>query len=57
MRRENRFEEIDKAALKVALLALRVCPHCRADLRPVAFCEGCWGCAECKETWYLERTA
>ena len=53
MRQDNRFEEIDRAALHNALLALRWCPHCRTDLRPVAFCEDVWVCELCAETWYL----
>lgn len=32
MRQDNRFESIDKAALRRALLNLGVCPRCRADL-------------------------
>lgn len=53
MRRDNRFEETDKAALNRALLGLRVCPHCRADLRPVAYYQDVWGCTKCRETWHL----
>ena len=48
------YEQVDKAALSKALVALRVCPRCRADLRPVAFTEDVWGCATCRETWYVE---
>ena len=47
------YEAIDKHALQDALLALRCCPWCRADLRPVAFYEDVWGCHTCKETWFL----
>jgi ribosomal protein L37AE/L43A len=48
------YEETDKSALKRALLALRTCPNCRADLQPVALLENVWGCHSCKETWHLE---
>ena len=47
------WEAVDKLALEDALLASLVCPRCRADLRPVAFCEDVWGCAPCRETWFL----
>lgn len=47
---DNRFEQIDKLALREALIALRVCPKCRGDLR-----HECWNgpsievvkCEEC----------
>ena len=29
------------------------CPHCRADLEPVAICDGVWGCATCRQTWFI----
>lgn len=29
------------------------CPHCREPLLPVAFLADVFGCAQCKETWYL----
>jgi hypothetical protein len=51
---DNRFEDIDKAALHNALLALHTCPHCRDDLQPVNFLFDVYGCAKCKETWYIE---
>lgn len=49
----NPWETADKIALEKAMLAMYVCPRCRNDLRPVAFCEDVWGCAQCRETWYL----
>lgn len=49
----SEYEEIDKQALQNALLALRTCPRCRDDLRPVAFLADTWGCAACRETWHL----
>ena len=49
----GRYEETDKAALYNALLALRTCPNCRGDLRPVALFEDVWGCKPCRETWYV----
>jgi len=52
---DDRFKDIDRAALKAALLQMHVCPHCRADLKPVAFCADVFGCAECKETWHVEN--
>ncbi len=48
------YEETDEAALRRALLALRICPRCRRDLRPVANALDVWGCESCKETWYLK---
>jgi hypothetical protein len=53
----NRWEDLDKAALNDALLALRTCPNCRGDLQPVAFFDSVWGCKPCKETWYLPEKA
>ena len=54
------YEAEDKAALRRALLALRTCPHCREDLRPVAFLADVWGCdgrgamrPHGAETWHL----
>jgi hypothetical protein len=35
MRQDYRFEDIDKAVLKQALIALRVCPDCRRDMMKV----------------------
>ena len=57
MKQDNRFEALDKAALHNALLALKTCPRCRADLRPVALFEDVWGCKEghTLETWYLPK--
>lgn len=52
-RDRGRFEDIDKGALREALLALRTCPRCRGDLQPVALTEAVWGCPSCKETWHL----
>jgi ribosomal protein L37AE/L43A len=53
MRTENRFEDIDRAALHNALLKLHVCVHCRRDLQPVALLADVWGCAHCRETWHI----
>ena len=53
------YEAMDKRALEAALLALRTCPRCRGDLRPVALFEDVWGCwgdsvpRHMAETWYL----
>lgn len=55
--RPDRWEDTDKAALYAALLALRTCPNCRADLLPVAFLENVIGCGACKETWHVEPSA
>lgn len=49
----SKYEQIDKRALVMALLALKVCPNCRNDLNPVAYLLDVWGCVECRETWYL----
>lgn len=56
------YEAEDKGVLVKALLALRTCPHCRADLQPVAFCDDVWGCTgkhpprhHAAETWHLPR--
>lgn len=57
MKADNRFEDMDRAALHDALLALRTCPRCRGDLQPVALCEDVWGCRPCHETWYLPAQA
>lgn len=51
-----RFSALDDAALETALLALRTCPRCRADLQPVALFDDVWGCkgpSHTFETWYL----
>lgn len=40
-----------KAAAAVAL----ACPTCSAPLLPIAFAPNTWGCAGCKETWFLTR--
>jgi len=53
VRQNNRFEQIDKAALHNALLDLHTCPRCRDDLKPVALCEDVFGCQRCKETWHI----
>ena len=54
MRLDNRWEQVDQAALHNALLALKTCPRCRADLQPVGpGLADVWGCSECKETWYI----
>lgn len=55
MKEDHRFASIDRAALHNALLALRTCPHCRADLQPVAYCADVYGCEACKETWHLPQ--
>jgi len=53
------YEATDKAALYQALLALHTCPHCRADLQPVALCADVWGCQgngarpHPVETWHI----
>ena len=57
MRTSNRWEAFDKGALYEALLALKTCPRCREDLQPVALLEKVFGCAACKETWYLPEVA
>ena len=57
MRTDNRFEELDKAALHNALLALKTCPNCRGDLLPIAFCAEVYGCRPCHETWHIPVTA
>ena len=53
MRHDNRFKEVDKAALHRALLNLGVCPNCRNDLQPVALFDEVEGCSDCRETWYM----
>lgn len=53
MRQDNRYEALDKAALYDALLALKTCPNCRRDLRPVAYCADVWACVTCDETWHI----
>lgn len=50
-----RFEDIDRAALHRALLALHACPHCRAELVPVASLADVWACPACRETWHVPR--
>lgn len=57
MKRDNRFENLDKAALSTALLELHTCPQCRVALRPVALCQGVYGCPDCKETWHLPEVS
>jgi ribosomal protein L37AE/L43A len=49
----SEYEDTDKAALVNALLQLHTCPHCRADLQPVALCKDVWGCSACKKTWHV----
>ena len=55
MAEAERFADVDKAALEKALLGLKVCPHarCRRSLERVALGKDVWGCATCRETWYL----
>ncbi len=54
MRRDDRFADMDRAALHNARLEMRQCPHCARDLQPVAFFPPeTMGCGHCKETWYL----
>ena len=48
-----RFEDMDRAALHNALLALHTCPKCRLDLLPVANSADVWGCKDCRETWHV----
>lgn len=57
MDRARRFEDIDRAALRDALLELRVCPNqaCRRYLKPVALLDEVWGCENCRETWHLPK--
>ena len=58
MRTDNRFEEIDKIALQRALLAMRVCPHCRKDLKPVVLYDEVYACDNDEhpfESWYLPK--
>lgn len=54
---DDRFRDIDRAALHNALLALKTCPRCRADLEPVAFAADVYGCAACKETHHIAAGA
>jgi hypothetical protein len=50
------YEATDKAALRKALLGLKQCPNCRADLLPVGpALADVFGCKPCKETWYLPQ--
>ena len=49
------YEREDKIALTNALLALHTCPRCRADLMPAALAQDTWGCATCRETWYVPK--
>lgn len=44
MRRDNRFDEFDKAALYNALIATNVCPLCRGTLVASV-------CQDCKKRW------
>jgi hypothetical protein len=57
MRPDNRFEAMDKTALRRALIALHLCPNCRGNLAPVALCDSVEGCARCVETWHLPSVA
>jgi len=58
----SRFDEIDKAALHNALLALKTCPLCRRDLRQVKHSEdgrsappeNLWACVTCDEAWEVK---
>lgn len=49
------YEATDKYALKRSLLALHICPNCRADLNPAApyWGDDVWVCRPCHESWYL----
>ena len=49
------YEQIDKDALREALLNLETCPNCRGDILPVALLSGVRGCVPCGETWFRER--
>jgi transposase-like protein len=54
MKRDDRFDLIDKAALHWALLAERVCPRCRSQLGEVGTTSKrftLWACDECGTTW------
>ena len=53
MRHASDYEQMDKTALYNALLALKTCPNCRADLLVYPLADDVWGCKPCKETWYL----
>ena len=55
MRHVDEFEIMDKQALITALLELKICPGCRADLKVVGLYADVWGCAKCKETFYLPK--
>lgn len=56
---DDRFRDIDDAALEAALLALHVCPHCRSDLQRVALFNDVYGCKGTAypthpfETWFI----
>lgn len=56
MRPDDRFREIDNAALYNANIALRICPNvrCGGDLFPVAYLENVLGCLDCKETFHVK---
>lgn len=62
MKQDHRFEEIDKAALRNALLAERVCPRCRRSLRHQAYLDNgmtdpdatAWGCVTCDLVYNIE---
>jgi len=50
----SRFEQMDKAALFNALLALKTCPKCRIDLEGVGTSSKrftLWFCPDCETTW------
>lgn len=57
MPHEPDYERTDRAALEFALLALKVCPHCRRDLVPVRLTDDVWGCegdpTHKPATWHL----
>ncbi len=55
MRRDDRFDDIDKAALHNALLDLGQCPHCRRPLR-TAQVPGLVGCVTCDKAWPAPET-
>ena len=55
----DRYEREDRIALERALLGLKTCPHCRADLKPDRLLRDVWVCAGSGypehpfETWHL----
>ena len=55
MRYDNPYSATDKAALSNALLAMGVCPNCRADLAVYPLADSVYICRPCKESWYLPK--